>query len=95
VFGSIHDCEKGSVPTAGDILYTVADALTMPDNFYEWVEDMGGVVYFEGIKTVREIQEKFNVLMKHHSTMHDIKLSFKRHVPEAVLNELTTLMEDY
>jgi hypothetical protein len=95
VFGSIHDCDKGIMPSAGDILYTVADALTMDDNFYEWADNMGGTAYFEDIKTVRGIQEKVSELLKHHSDMHDVKTSFKRRVPPAVLVELTTLMEDY
>jgi hypothetical protein len=95
VFGSVDNCEKGIMPSPADILYTLADALTMPDNFYEWVEDMAGIVYFEGIKTVRGIQEKLNDLIKHHNTMHDIKLSFHRNVPNTVRDEIITLMEDY
>jgi hypothetical protein len=95
VFGSIDACEKGVMPSAGDILYPLADALTMSDNFYDWIEDMAGTVYFEGIKTVRGIQEKLNDLIKFHSTMHDIKLSFQRHVPNTVRDEIITLMEDY
>jgi len=95
VFGSIADCDKGIMPSPADILFTLADALTIPDNFYEWADNMGGVAYFEGVKTVRGIQVKLNDLGKHHSTMYDIKTSFQRHVPEAVLNELATLMEDY
>jgi hypothetical protein len=94
VFGSIDACSKGIMPSPADILYTVADALTMEDNFYEWADNMG-ICYFEDIKTVRGIQEKLNDLIKHHNTMHDIKLSFQRHVPEAVRNEIITLMEDY
>ena len=95
VFGSIDACEKGVMPSAGDILYPLADALTMPDNFYDWVEDIAGITYFEGIKTVRGIQDKLNELIKYHSTMHDIKLSFQRHVPNTVRDEIITLMEDY
>lgn len=95
VYGSIDACEKGVMPSPADILYTIADALTMPDNFYDWVEDMAGTVYFEGIKTVRGIQEKLNYLIKHHSIMQDIKIAFQRRVPEDVRNEIITLMEDY
>jgi hypothetical protein len=94
VQGSIHECENGIMPSPSDILYTLADALTMADNFYDWVEDWG-IDCFDGIKTVRGIQEKLNDLIKSHSTMHDIKTAFKRRVPEDILVELTTLMEDY
>lgn len=95
VFGSIADCDKGIMPSPTDILFTIATALTIEDNFYEWVESWGGIAYFEGIKTVRGMQVKLNNLMIDHSAIHDIKTAFNRRVPSDVLVELTTLMEDY
>ncbi len=95
VQGSIDDCSKGIMPSPADILFTIATALTIADNFNEWVEDWGSVSYFEGIKTVRGIQETLNDLTKLHNTLHDIKTAFNRRVPSDVLVELTTLMEDY
>ena len=95
VFGSIADCDKGIMPSPTDILFTIAESLNVPDNFYEWAEDWGSVAYFEGIKTVRGIQEKLNELIKYHSSIHDIKTAFNRRVPADILVELTTLMEDY